>query len=257
MSTPNPLIPQGSLQGGGTSNVRIAVATVLAIHVVFFGGLLLQGCKRDTKTDEPTMAETNPPTTGLSYPPIDSNSLYYPSPSALPQDSTGTVAGLPSERTNFAPVPEVGIPMATEARNTATPARAPQSSALESGTIKEYTVVRGDSFSRIAQRQGSTVAAIRRANPGVEPTRIQPGMTLNVPIVGPGSSITSPSNGDLSGVYTVKPGDNLTKIARAHGVTISQLRAANDLRTSRVNVGQKLKIPTAASQAPANTNSTF
>ena len=52
MSTPNPLIPQGTLQAKasrGASNIRIAVATIIAIHVVFFGGLLLQGCKRDNK----------------------------------------------------------------------------------------------------------------------------------------------------------------------------------------------------------------
>ena len=46
MNTPNPLIPQGSLQqqSKGKSNLRIAVLTIVAIHVVVLGGLLMQGC---------------------------------------------------------------------------------------------------------------------------------------------------------------------------------------------------------------------
>ena len=61
MSTPNPLIPQGTFQAQaskGASNVRLAVATIVAIHIVFFGGLLLQGCKRDPQTTTAT-GETN------------------------------------------------------------------------------------------------------------------------------------------------------------------------------------------------------
>src|SRR5688572_10314513 len=90
MNTPSPLIPQGSLsQMKGRSNVQLAVITIVAIHVVFFGGLLLQGCKRDTKTaDGGSATDTNVIDT-LSYGPIDTNAgMYYTSPTSLPADSS-------------------------------------------------------------------------------------------------------------------------------------------------------------------------
>src|SRR4029077_4181062 len=53
MNTPNPLIPQGVLsqQAKGRTNIRIAVFTILAVHVVLLGGLLIQGCKPETKKE--------------------------------------------------------------------------------------------------------------------------------------------------------------------------------------------------------------
>ena len=90
MSTPNPLIPQGTFQAQaarGASNVRLAVATIVAIHVVFFGGLLLQGCKRDTQTTQNTQTTNAEPSTNLALPTLDSSSLYYSSSSNLPTDA--------------------------------------------------------------------------------------------------------------------------------------------------------------------------
>ena len=42
--------------------------------------------------------------------------------------------------------------------------------------------------------------------------------------------------------YRVKRGDTLTKIARQHGVTISQLREWNGIRGSKIRIGQRLTI---------------
>jgi LysM repeat protein len=46
-------------------------------------------------------------------------------------------------------------------------------------------------------------------------------------------------------VYLVKSGDTLTRIAKTHGITVKALRAANNLATDRISVGEQLKIPTA------------
>jgi LysM repeat protein len=43
--------------------------------------------------------------------------------------------------------------------------------------------------------------------------------------------------------YTVKSGDTLGKIARAHGTTFKKIMAMNDLKTTGIRVGQKLKLP--------------
>lgn len=52
-------------------------------------------------------------------------------------------------------------------------------------------------------------------------------------------------------VYTVKAGDNLTKIAKAHGTTAKAVRGLNGLKTDRITVGQKLKMPAAKSAGTA------
>ena len=46
-------------------------------------------------------------------------------------------------------------------------------------------------------------------------------------------------------LYVVKSGDSLTRIAKAHGTTVQTLKAANGLKSDRIVVGAKLKIPTA------------
>ena len=274
MSTPNPLIPQGTFQAQaakGASNVRIAVATIVAIHVVFFGGLLLQGCKRDTQTTLADNAATNAePSTNLALPPLDTGSLYYTNSNNLPPDNTSLAGSAAGPDTNGFATQAPALPGAQQT----TPEQMWQPTNLNSplanntqagaaqgtGGMTEYTVLRGDYLGKIARAHHTTVAALMAANPNVEPTRIKPGDKILIPEAAPapagalaqGNADTADS-GDSGGTYTVKAGDNLTKIARQHKVTISQLRAANHLRTSRVIVGQKLKIPAPA--ATANTDS--
>jgi LysM repeat protein len=263
MSTPNPLIPQGTFQAQaarGASNVRLAVATIVAIHVVFFGGLLLQGCKRDAQTsqDAPvtnstTTAESS---TNLALPPLDSSSLYYSSSSNLPAETGSAVSAAPAGTNAFATqTPAPSAESLWQTSNLSSPlSRSGQTAgAQSSGATKEYTVVRNDNFSKIASRHHTTVSALRAANPGVDPAKIKPGDKLNVPEATPQSTVASgaPStervaangSGAATTTYTVKPGDTLTKIARSHGITIKQLSSANNLRTGRITAGQKLKIP--------------
>jgi nucleoid-associated protein YgaU len=44
-------------------------------------------------------------------------------------------------------------------------------------------------------------------------------------------------------VYTVKSGDNLTRIAKTHGTTVKAIEAVNGLADDRIVVGTKLKMP--------------
>jgi LysM repeat protein len=272
MSTPNPLIPQGTFQAQaakGASNVRLAVATIVAIHIVFFGGLLLQGCKRDTTTAQNSGADTNATaSTNLALPAMDTNSMFYGSASSLPPDGNANVA---------APAPDTNAFAARAGTQTNTPDALWQANNLggsqlgttqsqpgsqTSGTMKEYTVVARDTFDKIARAHRTTLRALRDANPNVDERRIRPGDKLNVPegsaaVAQSGSASAAPSNGGNGSmtVYTVKPGDNLTRIANAHGVTIKQITQANNMKHSRVNAGQKLKIP-ARNQTQASTGVT-
>lgn len=44
-------------------------------------------------------------------------------------------------------------------------------------------------------------------------------------------------------VYTVKSGDSLWNIAKRYGVTVNELKSANNLTSNTLSIGQKLKIP--------------
>ena len=250
MSAPNPLIPQGTFQAHaakGASNVRLAVATIVGIHIVFFGGLLLQGCKRDPKLADSSADTNSTPTNGLSLPPIDTSSLYY-STGALPADATSGVAN--NSQLSGVPQPDPGDnPEALWQSNTA----GGQALANEAGPMKEYTVVSGDSYGRIAARNKTTVNALRKANPGIDPLKIRPGQKINLPaptqtteattLNNSGATANADTSSGTGTIYTVKSGDTLTRIAERHGTTVRQIRQANNLATSRVNIGQKLKIP--------------
>ncbi|HTV75439.1 MAG TPA: LysM peptidoglycan-binding domain-containing protein, partial [Candidatus Baltobacteraceae bacterium] len=50
-------------------------------------------------------------------------------------------------------------------------------------------------------------------------------------------------------VYTVKSGDTLTRIAKANGTTVKAIESENNLTTTKIKVGQKLKIPASAETA--------
>ncbi len=45
-------------------------------------------------------------------------------------------------------------------------------------------------------------------------------------------------------IYRVRRGDSLSKIAQKFGVTVKAIKKANNLQSDRINVGQRLKIPT-------------
>ncbi len=224
MNTPNPLIPQGSLQSRGKSTVRIAFFSILAIHVLVFGGLLMQGCKKSE--DKAVVVEDTNEVAPL--PPID-----------LADTNVADTNYAAPTVSNAAP-PEVAPP-AYEV----TPAVAPEPTAS-----REYVITKGDSFSSIAKKMGVSVRAIEQANPGVNPSRLQIGKKLQIPAAGDTTSTSSssaraPGNGD-STTYTVKSGDMLEKIARRHGTTAKTIMRLNNLKTTMIKPGQKLKLPTSA-----------
>lgn len=99
-----------------------------------------------------------------------------------------------------------------------------------------YTVKGGDTLSELARDFGTTVQAIKDAN-GLTSSHIWVGQRLWIP----GGHAPAPSCGHH---YIVRSGDNLSRIARAHGVHVNDLVRANNLsNASLIFVGQKLCIP--------------
>jgi LysM repeat protein len=242
MNNPNPLMPQGTLQPGrpGGFNIRLVVFGVIALHAVFFAGFLIQGCK----PKEPTTAGA--PTNGL--PPLPTP--VEPTPSLPPMtNAQAPTPVLPPSPTPVTPVTPMILP-GTESPSVVTPPLpliAPPTTAET-----EYTVVKGDSFYVIAKKLKVSLLGIAKANPGVDSTKLKVGQKIKVPAPAPAavradagvppSTGMSPAPVD-AGVYTVKSGDTLTKIAKAQKTTLKAIREANNLATDKIKVGQKLKMP--------------
>jgi LysM repeat protein len=122
----------------------------------------------------------------------------------------------------------------------------------QSGTV--YVVRAGDSMTVIAARHGLTATQLAAANGLRWNAWVYVGQRLRIPGVGTAVS-TSPVQDSPGGTYTIRPGDTLIGIAGRHGVTVSQLAAANGLRANAwVYVGQRLKIPDGST--PTNTTPT-
>jgi LysM repeat protein len=214
------------------TRVRLAVFFVLSIHVIGLGALLMQGCRKPSTESENAMTDTN----------------SAPAPAPMDTTTQSVAAANPT-----APVQ----PTVTE------PAQSPAQPAGQ-----DYTVMKGDSFSSIAKKFNVTVKDIELANPGVEPTKLQIGHKLHIPapttIAAASPSSTPPGAIEMNSTgqqtYTVKSGDTLTKIASEFGTTVKALQSENNLSTTKIKVGDKLKIPAKGSSptpgAPATATNT-
>jgi membrane-bound lytic murein transglycosylase D len=101
------------------------------------------------------------------------------------------------------------------------------------GETVSYRVRRGDTLGRIAKRYGVTVSQLKSWN-GKSNSRIYVGETL----------VMNPSGGPQGEriTYVVKRGDTLSVIARRHRVSVKQLMSWNKKRTTRIVIGERLRI---------------
>ena len=231
MNNQSPLVPQSSFleqKNKGRTRVMIAVFVALSINGIGLMALLMQGCQK------PPEAPAAPPE------PTNATPAFV--------EPTNT----PASPTNVAAVP---VPPPAPTTNPA-PVETPTPPAPPAGAT-EYVVAKGDTFGSLAKKLHVSVKAIKDANPGVDPTKLKIGQKLNIPAAAAPTALTPTGTASTEPVatggeqtYTVKSGDNLSNIAKDKGTTVKALRAANNLKTDRITVGQKLKIPTKAS-APA------
>ncbi len=104
-----------------------------------------------------------------------------------------------------------------------------------------YRVKRGDTLGKIAKKFHVSVSEIKRIN-RIRGDKIYIGQKLKIPT----RSQTNGSNSFI--IYRVKRGDSLSKIAKKFKTSIGKIKRLNGLKSSKIFVGQKLKIPTKQSR---------
>lgn len=96
-----------------------------------------------------------------------------------------------------------------------------QPAACPGGEI--YIIQPGDTFYSLARRNNIPVAELERANPGVDPLRLQVGQEICIP-----TGRVLPKELLYGQYYKVQPGDTLDSIAGRFGTTVQELMILND-----------------------------
>lgn len=120
---------------------------------------------------------------------------------------------------------------------------------ITSASAATYTVVKGDTLSKIARDYGTTYQQIMQQN-GLSTTLIKVGQKLEI-----GSSTATTQTATTSSTYTVVKGDTLSKIAKQYGTTYQQIMQLNGLTSTLIKVGQKLTVTgTTVSNSTSNSS---
>ena len=161
MKTLNPFnapgSPQAERQRIRRGRFKIVVWTIVAANLLLFAGMLIQGCQREPATTE--TRDGNPVETASS----DTNGA------AMAQQTPGTNAPV---------TPTFEAPAANPAVAAAVTNAAPEPA--QPGA-RQYVVVKGDSFYKIARANKVSMKALADANPGVDSAKLKVGQVLQVP----------------------------------------------------------------------------
>lgn len=112
---------------------------------------------------------------------------------------------------------------------------------VEAGVPASYTVAAGDSVSSIAEAFGISTARVLALNGLSWSSMIFPGQVLALADV-PASAVP-PAIAEIDH-YTLRPGDTICTVAKAHGLAVDDLLTANGLsRASIVYPGQTIALP--------------
>lgn len=101
-----------------------------------------------------------------------------------------------------------------------------------------YTVKKGDSLWVIANKYGTTVDNIKKAN-NLTSNNLSIGQTLIIP------SASVPGSTEIT--YVVKKGDSLWIIANKYDTTVDKIKSTNNLSSNLLSIGQVLVIPSTSS----------
>jgi LysM repeat protein len=114
-----------------------------------------------------------------------------------------------------------------------------------------YTVVRGDSWWTIAQKAGTSLSAVLKANKAKSSTKLLVGKVICLPAgakVGTGAS--APSDATCGVTYKTVRNDSWSRIAQKKKVPLKELLSVNSATTkTKIFVGDVLCLPKSAKSA--------
>lgn len=252
-------------------------AAVFSVSVIAF-----TGCQqKEVLADRPYIAA---PVSDVSVPPAPPVTMM-PNNSGVIAPAENTAEEVIVEETAFTttePVVEETLPAAQEpapktskypkfvgvktspAVSSYKPSTAASSKAVAGKDV--YVVQKNDTLSQIAQRHGVKTADLAAVNGISTNSIIRVGQKLKMPVgskkvqnVKSSSSKaassakttkTTKAEYPADGVYTVKSGDSLWLIARRFDTTVAKICEANNISAdTRLQIGQKIKLPGAAATA--------
>lgn len=279
MNTPNPLIPQGSLdslQSQKRSATKLVVSMILGAHGVVLGGLLFLGCSKDDAAEARTepadsfsslavAPATNEVAAGMPFGDLGAfgdEALQVPAPDTnlfsgfppLPGDAPvggvnggGVLPPFPGD------APIGGVNGAGSNVVVGLPPDAGRSGGAlvvdeSSPGRQDYVVRPNDNFWTIARDHKIKASDITAANPGVDSRKLKVGQVIKLPGNVTAAVPKLPEGGPTTAAgsevtYKVKSGDTLTRISRDYGVSVKAIQQANGIRGSLIKVGQELVIP--------------
>jgi membrane-bound lytic murein transglycosylase D len=137
------------------------------------------------------------------------------------------------------------------------------STSVGSDGVVYYRVKKGDNLSKIAKRNGVTVAQLKSWN-NLKSTFLSIGKQLIVrKDAPPPSSVDSKEqyaevredsiqriSREVNQYYRVKKGDTLGEIAKKNGVTVSELKSWNGLSSSKIAIGEQLIVGKTIEEVP-------
>ncbi len=101
-----------------------------------------------------------------------------------------------------------------------------------------YKVMKGDTLYSIAKKLDTSVSELKKLN-NLSSNTLSIGQILKIP--------TKTVDTGETDIYEVKRGDTLYSIANKYGISLSELKAINDLESDILSIGQILKVPSGLS----------
>jgi LysM repeat protein len=108
--------------------------------------------------------------------------------------------------------------------------------------LVHHTVKPGDTLYSIANEYGVSASDIQKAN-NMTGTSIVPGQTLVIPTAG--GATPPPGPAAFPTAHKVKEGETLFSIAQRYGVSVNEIKNANNITGTTIAPGQTLTIPAA------------
>jgi LysM repeat protein len=118
-------------------------------------------------------------------------------------------------------------------------------------SFESYTIKKGDNLWGISKRYNVSLNELYTANGLNKNSVLSIGQQIQIPVEGGTATVKAetadtyqPSGYNMATEsYTVKGGDNLSKIAVKYNTSVSAIKAANNKTSDMIRVGEKLIIP--------------